>query len=1498
AAASLGAGDVRITGPNGFAAVATAAAVADPTDGPVRTVVYTVPAPAAGWSDAGAATLAIQVVAGQVLATDGSAVPAGRVGQVAVATDGPSAVAYAPDVPPTLVGNHTFQVTYASPNPGLAATIDNNDLRVLGPAGYSQPATLASFFGDGTTASPLVATYTIPAPASGWASGANGTYNVVAQANQVVDANGNALPAGAIGQFAVSVDRSAPLATSTVQDITTPMSTARTVFINYYDVSGINQATLDSSDVRVTGPNGYDSGVTRTGTIATRGLGLKVPYALAAPAGGWKSRMNGTYTVTLQAGQVADTLGFVSTAAKAIGTINVALETVPPTVAVSAVSPNPRATAVSSLTLTFSEAVNLVDLGDLSLTRNGAAVSLAGATLTTSDNVTFTLSGLAGLTGAAGSYALTVNPGGLEDLAGNVLAVAGTTAWTVDLTPPTATASAAGVAAPGGTATITVSYADNVGLAPSTIDSNDLQVTGPNGYSALAVLQSVTGTGAGRTAVYVAPAPAGGWKSANNGTYTVALRAGQVTDAAGNAAPAAALATFGVALETTPPTAAFAAVTPSTRPTGVDAVTVSFGEPVTGFDASDLSLTRDGAAVSLAGATVSSADGATYTVSGLAAATAGAGTYQLALAAAGSGIVDAAGNAIAAGASVGFTVLPPAPATIANAGFESPAVGVGQFVYAPADAGWTFGGYAGITANGSGFSGGNPPAPEGGQVGFLQIYGSMEQTVGSVVAGTYVVALRAAQRAYQQAVQDFQVQVDGQPVATFTPSGTAYATYVTPAFQLSDGPHTIRLVGLDSAFGDNTALVDDVRLAPADAVRPTAAVAAVAPNPRATPVASVAVAFSEPVSGFDPSDLTLTRDGVAVDLTGATVSSADGRTYTVAGLSAATAAAGQYVLTVNPSDVTDAPGNPVAAPASTSWTVVPVPVPVASGVSPATVAGSPFAQTLTVSGTDFAADAAVVIRAAATGQPLDGVQVVARSATQVTVTARFGTAAADWTAEVTGSTGTSAPVAFSSAAAPAMAVSGTVAADGLSAGVSAVAAPGLNVGYAWSVVSAPAGATATFAQTRSATPSTTATFTAAGTYVLQATATDGSATQTGTVTLTVAPVLSNVLVTPPSASMSVNATQQFTAAGYDQFGAPMPIDGLQWAIYSGGGTIDAATGVYTAPPTASDVIVRAVSGSGFIRSVPIAVGLPTTFTPLKVDFVPATKTVATGYQRDGGSTYANRGNGYTYGWSISHTDVVFDRDKNTNQLVDTSVGVKSGARWQLAVPNGQYTVKVGIGDSAVATTNTVRVEGTTAYSGTALAANAFSTKTVTVTVSDGVLTIDSGSAANLVTRLTHVEVSPVTVPPPPPPFTSAKVDFTTGTATLATGYLRDSGNTYAARNGLTYGWNVSHTSNVYDRNKASSQLVDTVLVAKANAKWELAVPNGTYTVKVGVGDAAASSNNTVKVEGGSLFTSTALAANVFQTKSITVTVSDGRLTLLVGSTDLVTRLTHVEVTKV
>lgn len=117
----------------------------------------------------------------------------------------------------------------------------------------------------------------------------------------------------------------------------------------------------------------------------------------------------------------------------------------------------------------------------------------------------------------------------------------------VDQTPPTAAVSASDVTSEGSSYTFSVTYSDNVAIDAATIRDRGVVVTGPGGFSQPAALLGVSGGSASAiTATYSISAPASGWTHADRGAYTIALLPNQVADTSGNLVPAGALGSFNV----------------------------------------------------------------------------------------------------------------------------------------------------------------------------------------------------------------------------------------------------------------------------------------------------------------------------------------------------------------------------------------------------------------------------------------------------------------------------------------------------------------------------------------------------------------------------------------------------------------------------------------------------------------------------------------------------------------------------------------------------------------------------------------------------------------------------------------------------------------------------------------------------------------------------------------------------------------------------------------
>ncbi|OWK34713.1 Fibronectin type III domain protein [Fimbriiglobus ruber] len=171
----------------------------------------------------------------------------------------------------------------------------------------------------------------------------------------------------------------------------------------------------------------------------------------------------------------------------------------------------------------------------------------------------------------------------------------------------------------------TVTYSDNTAIDTSTLDGNDVLVTGPNGYSQLASFVSVDtpGNGTPRTATYelaAAQLPGGnGWDPTDNGNYTLTLQANQVADNNNNYAAAGSIGTFNVDIKQAPAITSADTTTFSAGTAGTFTVTTT-GVPTA-------SLMETGALPS--GVTFADNGDGTATLAGTAVGTEGPYTFTL-----------------------------------------------------------------------------------------------------------------------------------------------------------------------------------------------------------------------------------------------------------------------------------------------------------------------------------------------------------------------------------------------------------------------------------------------------------------------------------------------------------------------------------------------------------------------------------------------------------------------------------------------------------------------------------------------------------------------------------------------------------------------------------------------------------------------------------------------------------------------------------------------------
>jgi hypothetical protein len=122
-----------------------------------------------------------------------------------------------------------------------------------------------------------------------------------------------------------NVDTTPPVAVVSVANILNAGSPTHSFTVTYTDDSGVSVASLGSSNLVVTGPNGYSNLVDYVGVdTPTDGTPRLASYSVAAPGGTWAAADNGSYQITIQNGQVADTFNNAM-AESVLGTFTVAI---------------------------------------------------------------------------------------------------------------------------------------------------------------------------------------------------------------------------------------------------------------------------------------------------------------------------------------------------------------------------------------------------------------------------------------------------------------------------------------------------------------------------------------------------------------------------------------------------------------------------------------------------------------------------------------------------------------------------------------------------------------------------------------------------------------------------------------------------------------------------------------------------------------------------------------------------------------------------------------------------------------------------------------------------------------------------------------------------------------------------------------------------------------------------------------------------------------------
>jgi hypothetical protein len=154
---------------------------------------------------------------------------------------------------------------------------------------------------------------------------------------------------------------------------------------------------------------------------------------------------------------------------------------------------------------------------------------------------------------------------------------------------------------------------------------------------------------------------------------------------------------------------------------------------------------------------------------------------------------------------------------------------------------------------------------------------------------------------------------------------------------------------------------------------------------------------------------------------------------------------------------------------------------------------------------------------------------------------------------------------------------------------------------------------------------------------------------------------------------------------------------------------------------------------------------------IQINFQPSRSDLPPGYHVDAGDIFADRGNGFSYGWEV---DNVAARDRNSaaapDQRYDTLIFMQRRGDhvWEIALDDGLYDIFLVAGDPAQTRhVNTFDVEGTILIDPDG--EDYWDEYSLTVEVTDGRLTV-APAAGSRRARIDFIDITPVFDPVPEP----------------------------------------------------------------------------------------------------------------------------------------------------
>ncbi|CAN7732248.1 Ig-like domain-containing protein [Pseudomonas sp. LjRoot277] len=754
----------------------------------------------------------------------------------------------------------------------------------------------------------------------------NDTTNLITLDNTgVSDLSGNA-GSGTTDSNNYAIDTVRPTATIVLADPTLSAGETSLVTITFSEaVAGFTNADLSIANGTLTAVSSSDGGITWTATFT--------------PTVGVSDSSN---VITLNNTGVTDVAG--NTGSGTTNSGNYTVDTVLPTATIVMADNALKIGETSLVTITFSEAVSGFTNADLTIA-NGTLTAVSSSDGGITWTATFTPT--ASITDA--TNLITLDNSGVQNASGN--AGSGTTDsnnYAIDTVRPTATVVVADTALRiGETSLVTITFSEAV----SGFTNADLTIA--NGT--LTAVSSGDG-GITWTATFTPSA------SINDTTNLITLDNTGVADLSGNAG-SGTTDSNNYAIDTVRPTATIVLADPTLSAGETSLVTITFSEAVSGFTNADLSI-ANGTLTS-----VSSSDGgitwtATFTP------TVGVNDSSNVITLANTGVTDVAGNTGSGTTNSGNytidTVLPTATIVVADNALKIGETSLVTITFSEAVSGFSnadltiangtlssvTSGDGGITwtatftptnaitdtsnlitLDNSGVQNGSGNAGSGTTDSNNYAIDTVRPTATIVVADaalavgqTSVVTITFSEAVTGFTTADLTVS-NGTLSNLSTSDNITWTATLTPTVSVTDSTNLITLdnTGVIDGAGNTGSGTTDSNNYAIDSQRPTATIVLSDTTLKPGETALVTITFSEAVSGFDNSDLSVANGTLS------NVSSSDGGitwtgTFTpTIGVTDAT-----NLITLNNSGVSDVAGNTGAGTTNSANYVVETQVPTAT----------------------------------------------------------------------------------------------------------------------------------------------------------------------------------------------------------------------------------------------------------------------------------------------------------------------------------------------------------------------------------------------------------------------------------------------------------------------------------------------------------------------------------------------------------------------------------------